>query len=76
MGRHDKGTYVCKAENGLGKPDTAAAILDVLRKYLPFVLQMKMFQIEDCLLHISNWTLQSLFFLYIYIAELASLLLS
>lgn len=54
MGRHDKGTYVCKAENGLGLPDTAAAVLDVLREYLPFVDQMKMSKIADCLLHILN----------------------
>lgn len=57
MGRHDKGTYVCKAENDLGLPDTAAAVLDVLREYLPFVGQMKMSKIADCLLHISNRTL-------------------
>lgn len=63
MGRHDKGTYVCKAENDLGLPDTAAAVLDVLREYLPFVGQMKMSKIADCLLHFSNRTLQSSLFL-------------
>ena len=31
--RHDAGTYVCKAENGVGLPDTAAAVLSVLREY-------------------------------------------
>ena len=57
VGWHDKGTYVCKAENDLGLPDTAAAVLDVLREYLPFVGQMKMSKIADCLLHFSNRTL-------------------
>ena len=33
VGRHDAGTYICKAENGLGLPDTAPAVLNVLRKY-------------------------------------------
>ena len=33
VSRHDTGTYVCKAENGIGLPDTAAAILNVLREY-------------------------------------------
>ena len=35
VSRHDRGTYMCKAENGLGLPDTAAAVLNVLRKYKP-----------------------------------------
>ena len=35
MSRHDRGTYMCKAENGLGLPDTAAAVLEVLREYKP-----------------------------------------
>lgn len=26
---------MCKAENGLGLPDTAAAVLEVLREYKP-----------------------------------------
>ena len=30
--RCDEGTYVCKATNGLGLPDTATAVLSVLRK--------------------------------------------
>ena len=33
VSRHDKGTYVCEAKNGLGLPDTAAAVLNVLREY-------------------------------------------
>ncbi|KAJ7371578.1 hypothetical protein OS493_024253 [Desmophyllum pertusum] len=32
VSRHDAGTYVCKAENGVGLPDTAAAVLSVLHK--------------------------------------------
>lgn len=31
--QHDAGRYMCKAENGLGLPDTATAVLNVLRKY-------------------------------------------
>lgn len=31
----DEGTYVCNANNGLGLPDTAGAVLTVLRKYKP-----------------------------------------
>ena len=34
VSRHDKGTYECEAKNGLGMPDTAAAVLNVLRKYM------------------------------------------
>ena len=34
VSRHDKGTYVCEAKNGVGLPDTAAAVLNVLRKYI------------------------------------------
>ena len=33
VNRHDKGTYVCEANNGVGLPDTAAAVLNVLREY-------------------------------------------
>ena len=33
VSRHDTGTYVCEARNGLGLPDTAAAFLNVLREY-------------------------------------------
>ena len=33
--RHDGGTYICTAKNGLGLPDTAAAVLNVLREYKP-----------------------------------------
>ena len=33
VSRHDEGTYVCEAKNGLGLPDTAAAVLNVLREY-------------------------------------------
>lgn len=33
VSRHDTGTYVCEAKNGLGLPDTAAAVLNVLREY-------------------------------------------
>ena len=32
VGHNDEGTYICTAENGLGLPDTAAAVLTVLRK--------------------------------------------
>ncbi|KAL9964706.1 hypothetical protein ACROYT_G028382 [Oculina patagonica] len=32
VSRHDAGTYMCKAENGAGLPDTAAAVLQVLHK--------------------------------------------
>lgn len=39
--RHDGGTYVCKAENGLGFPDTADAALNVLRKYIPAINKKK-----------------------------------
>ncbi|XP_078352588.1 uncharacterized protein LOC144637397 isoform X1 [Oculina patagonica] len=31
VSRHDKGTYMCKAENVIGFPDTAVAVLNVLR---------------------------------------------
>ena len=34
VSRHDEGTYVCEAKNGLGLPDTAAAVLNVLREYM------------------------------------------
>ena len=33
VSRHDTGTYVCEARNGIGLPDTAAAVLNVLREY-------------------------------------------
>ena len=33
VSRHDKGTYVCEAKNGLGLPDTATTVLNVLREY-------------------------------------------
>ena len=33
VSRHDEGTYVCEAKNGLGLPDTAATVLNVLREY-------------------------------------------
>ena len=33
VSRHDVGTYVCEARNGIGLPDTAAAVLNVLREY-------------------------------------------
>ena len=36
VSRHEAGTYICKAENGLGLPDTAMAVLSVLRKYQLF----------------------------------------
>jgi len=32
VSRHEAGTYICKAENGLGLPDTAMAVLSVLHK--------------------------------------------
>ncbi|XP_078354327.1 uncharacterized protein LOC144638916 [Oculina patagonica] len=32
VSRHDKGTYMCKAENVIGFPDTAVAVLNVLHK--------------------------------------------
>ena len=41
VGRHDGGTYVCKAENGLGFPDTADAVLSVLRKYIHAINKKK-----------------------------------
>lgn len=34
VGHNDEGTYICTAENGVGLPDTAAAVLTVLRKFL------------------------------------------
>ena len=33
VSRHDKGTYECEAKNGLGLPDYAATVLNVLREY-------------------------------------------
>lgn len=33
VNRHDAGTYMCKAENGVGLPDSAVVVLNVLRKY-------------------------------------------
>lgn len=39
VGHNDEGTYICTAENGLGLPDTAAAVLTVLRKFLLFLLK-------------------------------------
>lgn len=41
VGRHNGGTYVCKAENGLGFPDTADAVLSVLRKYIHAINKKK-----------------------------------
>lgn len=32
VGHPDEGTYICTAKNGAGEPDTASAILTVLRK--------------------------------------------
>ena len=32
----DAGAYICEAKNGVGYPDTATAILTVLRKYMAF----------------------------------------
>ena len=32
IGHRDEGTYVCNANNGIGRPDTAGAVLTVLRK--------------------------------------------
>ena len=33
VGHSDEGTYICTAENGVAFPDTAAAVLTVLRKF-------------------------------------------
>ena len=33
VGHSDEGTYICTAENGVAVPDTAAAMLTVLRKF-------------------------------------------
>ena len=38
VSRYDGGTYICTAENGLGLPDTAGAVLNVLCKYKPVIL--------------------------------------
>ena len=35
VSRHNATTYVCQAKNGLGLPDTATAVLSVLREYKP-----------------------------------------
>ena len=32
VSRYDGGTYICTAKNGLGLPDTKAAVLNVLRE--------------------------------------------
>ena len=32
VGHRDEGTYMCTAKNGAGVPDTASAVLTVLRK--------------------------------------------
>ena len=32
VSRYDGGTYICTAKNGLGLPDTKAAVLSVLRE--------------------------------------------
>ena len=38
VSRYDGGTYICTAKNGLGLPDTARAVLNVLCKYKPVIL--------------------------------------
>lgn len=38
VSRYDGGTYICKAHNGLGLPDTAGAVLNVFCKYKPVIL--------------------------------------
>ena len=42
VGHNDEGTYICTAENGLGLPATAAAVLTVLRKF-PVIFTKKIY---------------------------------
>ena len=53
VGHNDEGTYICTAENGVGLPDTAAAVLTVLRKFL-IIFTQKIYPISSQFLSSNN----------------------
>ena len=53
VGHNDEGTYICTAENGVGLPDTAAAVLTVLRKF-PVIFTKNIYPTSSQFLSLNN----------------------